>query len=74
MKFFLIIILLIVALLGFIYFGGADYLRIIGRETDRAAEHVEKYEKKMHSVKKRAEEIKEKAKEAGRKIEKFINE
>ncbi|MFQ5480180.1 MAG: hypothetical protein ACE5DW_02780 [Thermodesulfobacteriota bacterium] len=72
MKFFLGIIIGIIALLAFIYFGGADYLRFIGRQTDKAAEHVERYEKKMHGMKERARKVKEKAEEAGKKIEKYI--
>ncbi len=71
-RFFIGIIVGIIALICFVYFGGADYLRSAGRHADRAAEQVEKYEKKMHGMKDRAQKVREKAEEAGKKIEKYL--
>ncbi len=71
-RFFIGIIVGIVALILFVYFGGADYVRSVGRHADKAAEHIERYEKKMHNMKERAEKVREKAEEAGKRIEKYI--
>ncbi len=71
-KFFIGIIIGIIALICFVYFGGADYLRSAGRHVDRAAEQVEKYEKKMHGMKDKAAKVRKKAEEAGKRIEKYI--
>jgi len=71
-RFFIGIIVGIIALICFVYFGGADYLRSAGRHADKAAEHIERYEKKMHGMKQRAEKVRKKAEEAGKRIEKYI--
>ncbi len=71
-KFFIGIIVGIIALLCFVYFGGAEYLNLISKKTDQAAVRVEKFQKKMQGMKKRAAKVKEKAEEAGKRIEKYI--
>jgi len=71
-RFFIGIIVGIIALICFVYFGGADYLRSAGKHVDNAAQHIEKYEKKMHGMKERARKVREKAEEAGKRIEKYI--
>ncbi|MFQ5428215.1 MAG: hypothetical protein ACE5EZ_04450 [Thermodesulfobacteriota bacterium] len=71
-KFFIGIIVGIIALICFIYFGGSDYVRSLGRHADKAAEQMETYEKKMRGFKERAGKVREKAEEAGKKIEKYI--
>ncbi|MBI2412159.1 MAG: hypothetical protein HYV24_03010 [Deltaproteobacteria bacterium] len=64
-KVLLGIIIGIIALAAFLYFGGGRYLRVFGAKTEEAGEKLEKYEKEM---KKEAEVIKESAKEAGETI------
>ncbi len=66
------IIIGIAAVLAFVYFGGADFLRYIERHTDRAAVKVEKYEKKLHKLKDSAGKVREKAEETGKNIKKYI--
>lgn len=71
-RFFVGIIVGIIALILFVYYGGADYLRSVGRHADNAAVQVEKYGKKMHGMTDRARKVRKKAEEAGKRIEKYI--
>ena len=71
-KFFIGIIVGIIALIFFVYFGGADYVRSLGRHADRAAEKMETYEKKMHGLKEKAGKVREQAEEAGKRIKEYI--
>jgi len=71
-RFFIGIIVGIGALIFFVYYGGADYLRSFGRQADRAAEQMEKYEKKLHGMTDSAKKAGKKAEEAGKKIKELI--
>ena len=53
----------------FIFYGGADYIRDMA---GGAARRIERYEKKMAGMKERAERVRRRAEEAGKKIEKYI--
>ncbi len=71
-RFFIGIIVGIVALIFFVYYGGADYVRSFGRQADKAAVQMEKYEKKLHKMTDSAKKAGEKAEEAGKKIKEMI--
>ena len=62
----------IIALVLFVYYGGADYLKSVGRHADRAAAEMEKYEKKLHHMTESAKKARKKAEEAGKKLKEII--
>ncbi|HEY4706067.1 MAG TPA: hypothetical protein VII64_01315 [Thermodesulfobacteriota bacterium] len=82
MKKFLIGVLIgIVALGAFLYFGGPKYLKLIGSKTEEAGERLEKYEKSFkhtaeeakEAVKETAETVKEKAGGAKEALDKTVS-
>ena len=79
-KFILGVIIGILALAAFLYFGGPKYLRIFGAKTEEAGERLERYEKGLkhtaeeatEKVKETAETVKEKAGEAKESVGKTV--
>ncbi len=71
-RFLIGIIVGIAALIFFVYYGGADYLRSFGKQADRAAVQMEKYEKKLHKMTDSAKKARKKAEDAGKKIKEMI--
>lgn len=65
-KIFYGILLGILALVLFVYFGGGDYLRAVGEGADEAGKIVQGYEKRL---KKGIDSAKETAEDANRKVE-----
>lgn len=59
-----------IALLLFIFFGGAKYVRIFGVETEKAGRKLEKIEKKVRSS---AEAAREKADDAAAEIKDTVD-
>lgn len=80
-KFILGVIIGILALAAFLYFGGPKYLKIFGAKTEEAGERLEKYEKGLkhtaeeatEKVKETAETVKEKAGEAKESVGKTVD-
>ena len=80
-KFILGVIIGILALAAFLYFGGPKYLRIFGAKTEEAGERLERYEKGLkhtaeeatEKVKETAETVKEKAGEAKESVDKTVD-
>lgn len=79
-KFILGVVIGIIALAAFLYFGGPKYLKIFGAKTEEAGERLEIYEKKLkhtaeeaaEKVKDTAETVKEKAGEAKESVGKTV--
>lgn len=46
-KFIVGFIIGIIALVAFVYFGGGEYVRSMGKSTNRAGKIIQRYEKKM---------------------------
>lgn len=80
-KFILGVIIGVLALAAFLYFGGPKYLKIFGAKTEEAGERLEKYEKGLkhtaeeatEKVKETAETVKEKAGEAKESVGKTVD-
>lgn len=70
-RFLLGIIIGILALAAFLYFGGPRYLKIFGAKTEEAGERLEKYEK---GFKKSADEVAEKVKETAETVKEKAGE
>ncbi|HBO84446.1 MAG: hypothetical protein A2073_01830 [Deltaproteobacteria bacterium GWC2_42_11] len=62
-KFILGVIIGIVLLAAFVYFGGGDFLRHAGKEVEKAGGELKQYEYKLKDSAKKAEEGFEKVKE-----------
>lgn len=79
-KFLFGIIIGILALAAFLYFGGPRYMKIFGAKTEEAGERLEKYEKGFkqsadeaaEKVKETAETVKEKAGETKESLGKTV--
>jgi CHASE3 domain sensor protein len=79
-KFILGVLIGILALAAFLYFGGPKYLKIFGAKTEEAGERLEKYEKGFkhtadeaaETVKETAQTVKEKAGAAKESVEKTV--
>ena len=80
-KFILGVIIGVLALAAFLYFGGPKYLKIFGAKTEEAGERLERYEKGLkhtaeeatEKVKATAETVKEKAGEAKESVGKTVD-
>lgn len=64
-KFIAGVIIGVVVILAFLYFGGPRYMKVFGAKTEEAGGRLEKYEQ---GLKKTAETVKEKAGEAGKAV------
>lgn len=61
-KFIIGVVIGILALAAFLYFGGPKYLKMFGAKTEEAGERLEKYEKGFkHTAEEAAETVKETA-------------
>ena len=69
-KFILGVIIGILALAAFLYFGGPKYLKIFGAKTEEAGERLERYEK---GLKHTAEEAKESVGKTVEKTKKVVD-
>lgn len=80
-KFIFGVIIGILALGAFLYFGGPKYLKLFGAKTEQAGERLEKYEKGLKrsadeatdKLKDTAETVKEKAGDAKESVEKTVD-
>ncbi|MBI1911938.1 MAG: hypothetical protein HYS21_08020 [Deltaproteobacteria bacterium] len=73
-KIVLGILLGIVVLAVFLYFGGAKYVKTFGSKTQEAGQKLEKYEKGMKdTVKQTEEKVKETAKDAKEAVDKTVD-
>ncbi len=71
-RFLIGVLVGLLAAFFFVFYGGADYLRSLGRHADRAAVRVEAYEKKLHHMTESARKAGKKAEEAGKKIKELM--
>lgn len=69
-RFILGIVIGIILLILFVYFGGADYLKTAGKAVEKAGSELEQYEKKIKeltpTIEKGIKEVKERVKEKTR--------
>lgn len=80
-KFIIGVVIGVVALAAFLYFGGPKYLKAFGSKTEQAGENLEKYEKELkhtaddakEAVKDTAESVKETAKDARKAVNKTVD-
>ena len=57
MRFLFGLIIGVLALAAFLYFGGPEYLKAFGSKTEQAGTKLEKYEKEIKSTAKEAKEV-----------------